>query len=152
MGKEALVLLRCRPAHSLVELSSITSQQILVLVGAFEALLSSLVVVLQQLKESFIGVKKHLILLDIDILWRYRMLSEVCTDHDAEGVLANHILLNTFHTWKAPLLTSSSTVIIGSGLIGCLYIASARLRSWLRVGLNLLLLLYDVLEILEHHL
>ena len=75
MRKEALVLLRCRPAHSLVELSSITSQQILVLVGAFEALLSSLVVVLQQLKESFIGVKKHLILLDIDILWRYGMLS-----------------------------------------------------------------------------
>ena len=102
MSQEALGLLAGRFPNPFIELSSITRQTILVLIGAFEALLSALVVILEKFEEGLVRVEEHLVLLDVDILGRDRVFAEISTDHDAERVLTHNVLFDTFHAGQAP--------------------------------------------------
>ena len=72
---------------------------VFVLVCAFKAFLSTLVVFLQQLEKSFVRVEQHFVLLDVDTFRGYRMLSKLRSHHDAKTVLAYHIFLKALHAW-----------------------------------------------------
>ena len=48
-------------------------------------------------EESLIGVEKHFIFIEVHILWRNSVFSEVCSNQNAEAILANYILVKTFH-------------------------------------------------------
>ena len=54
MGQETLRLLTSELSDALIELSSITLQTVFILIGAFEALLCTLVIALQQFELGFV--------------------------------------------------------------------------------------------------
>ena len=54
MSQEALRLLTGEFSNALVELSSITLQTVFILIGAFEAFLSTLIIALQQFELGFV--------------------------------------------------------------------------------------------------
>ena len=102
VSQEALGLLAGRFPNPFIKLSCVTRQTILVLIGAFEALLSALVVILEKFEEGLVRVEEHLVLLDVDVLGRDRVFAEISTDHDAERVLTHDVLLDTLHARQAP--------------------------------------------------
>ena len=57
MSQEALRLLTGELSYALVELSSITLQTVFILIGAFEAFLSTLVIALQQFELGFVRIQ-----------------------------------------------------------------------------------------------
>ena len=56
MSQEALRLLTSELSDALVELSSITLQTVFILIGAFEALLCTLIIALQQFELGFVRI------------------------------------------------------------------------------------------------
>jgi len=74
------------------------------------------------------------------------VLSQVSSNQDAKGVDADNALFNAFHARQSPLLLRLLLVVSFWGLLALVAGCS---RGWSRAGLNLLFLLYQVLEILE---
>ena len=103
MSVETLGLQVGRLAHAFIELGCIVRQVVLVLLGFLEAFRGSFVVSLQQLEQCLERVKKHLVLLNVDTLGTDGVLSQVSSHHDAEAVLADHVLFDALHAGQSPL-------------------------------------------------
>jgi len=83
MSKQTKVLLLSRLKNFAVELRNVLRHALSALVRFQETCVRSLVVFLHDFKESFISVKQQLILTQVDILGRDRMLAQMSSHQNA---------------------------------------------------------------------
>ena len=122
---EALALLAGGSSDTLRELCCITCKPITARVCPLKAFLSSLVVLLKKLEHGFIRVEKHLVLLNIYVLWVNTVLAQKRPYHYAEAVLTHYIFLNAFYAGQTILCQRTrfcfftSSAFRGSSISSC---------------------------------
>ena len=152
MYHKAPMLLIDRFADLCCQLCSITTHWRSALNCLLITLLSCLVVFLHQQIECLVSVEEHLILFNIDILWRNGVFTKISSYKNTEAIFADNIFIKVLHELRCRQSRCRSTFAFFKLLfLGC-WLSCSGLAIFCLLILDLFLLGDNVFEILELNL